>query len=43
MIDVSEMQFGFMPRVVIIDAIFIMCNLQKKYLRKKKKTFTLLL
>ena len=38
-IDVSEMQFGFMPGRVTIYAIFIACQLQEKYLGKKKNFY----
>ena len=36
-IDVSEMQFGFMPGRGTIDAVFIARQLQEKYLEKKEK------
>ena len=33
-IDISEMQFGFMPERGTIDATFITSQLQEKYLGK---------
>ena len=33
-IDIREMQFGFMPERGTIDAIFITSQLQEKYLGK---------
>ena len=38
-IDVGEMQFGFMLGKGTIDAIFIACQLQEKYLGKKKNLY----
>ena len=33
------MQFGFMPGKGAIDAIIIACQLQERYLEKKKKLY----
>ena len=33
------MQFGFMPGKSAKDAIFIACQLQERYLEKKKKLY----
>ena len=37
-VDIDEMQFGFMPGRGTIDAIFIARQLQEKYLGKKRKS-----
>ena len=37
--DIDAMQFGFMPSKGTMDAIFIACQLQERYLGKKKKLF----
>ena len=39
MVDIFAMQFGFMPGKCAIDAIFIACQLQERYLEKKKKLY----
>ena len=38
-IDISDMQFGFMLGKGTIDAIFIARQLQEKYLGKKKNLY----
>ena len=38
-VDIDAMQFGFMPGRGTIDAIFIVRQLQEKYLEKKKKLY----
>ena len=38
-VDIHAMLFGFMPGKGTIDAIFIACQLQEKYLEKKMKLF----
>ena len=38
-VDINAMQFGFMPGKGTIDAIFIVRQLQEKYLEKKKKLY----
>ena len=38
-ISVDEMQFGFMPGVGTTDAIFIMSQLQEKYLAKRRNLY----
>ena len=38
-VPIHNMSFGLMPGSGTIDAIFILRQLQKKYLHKKKKTF----
>lgn len=35
-VDINEMQFGFVPRCGAADVIFILQQLQEKYLAKKK-------
>ena len=39
MVNIYAMQFGFMPGKGAIDAIFIACQLQERYLEKKKKLY----
>ena len=39
LVDTDAMQFGFMPRKSTINAIFTACQLQERYLEKKKKLF----
>ena len=38
-IDISKMQFAFMPVSGNIDAIFIVCKLQQKYLGNEKNLY----
>ena len=38
-IDISDMQFGFMPGKGTINAIFIARQLQEEYLGKKKNLY----
>ena len=35
MVDIDEMQFGFVPGRGTTDAIFIVCQLQEKYIAAK--------
>ena len=39
MVKVDEMQFGFMPGIGTIDAVFILRRLQEEYLDKEKKLY----
>ncbi|KAA3670323.1 uncharacterized protein DEA37_0010186 [Paragonimus westermani] len=39
MVNIDEMQFGFMPGKGTVDALFIARMLQEKYRRKKKKLY----
>ena len=36
--NISEMQFGFVPGICTTDAIFVACLLQAKYITAKKTT-----
>ena len=38
-VSIDEMQFGFMPKCGTIDAIFILRQLQEKFLNKKKNVY----
>ena len=38
-VSIDEMQFGFMPKCGTIDAIFILRQLQEKFLSKKKNVY----
>jgi hypothetical protein len=39
MINISEMQFGFMPGRGTTDAIFILRQIQEKYIAKNRSIF----
>ena len=39
MVEVDEMQFGFMPGKGTIDAVFLLRRLQEEYLDKEKKFY----
>jgi len=43
MVEIREGQFGFVAGKGTIDAIFILRQLQEKYLREKRRAGTLLL
>jgi hypothetical protein len=38
-VDVDEMQYGFMPGMGTEDALFMVRMLQEKYARKKRKLY----
>ena len=39
LVNLNEMQFGFMPRKEAVDAIFIVKRIQEKYQNKNKKLY----
>ena len=41
LVNIDEMQFGFMPGCLTTNTIFILRQLQEKYLRKKKKLYSI--
>ena len=38
-VELNKMQFGFLPRKGIIDALFIVRRLQEEYLQKNRELF----
>ena len=40
LVNLNEMQFGFMPRKGTVDAIFIVKRMQQEYQKKDKKLYT---
>ena len=41
LVNIDEMQFGFIPGCLTTNAIFILRQLQGKYLAKKKKLYSI--
>ena len=39
MVQIDEMQYGFMPGKGMVDALFIARILHERYVRKKKKQY----
>ena len=40
LVNLNEMQFGFMPRKETVDAIFIGRRMQEEYQKKNEKLYT---